>query len=150
MTGVKKGLVVQVATRAEPVVSIKQDRDRVAEIERLVYATIPLLQWAAIYRPLQLNRHIWLRDIDNFDDPDYDRLQQKAREIDSRLSEIRETYIRNARAARVQAFNCSPGVRETLFSRFGLDYRETTGDSEADINRQWRHVVELCEETCPF
>lgn len=150
MPPTRRGLVLQAGTVENKVIVMKDDKARVAEVERLVHATIPPLQWAAGIRALQQQRREWLADIDNQTDPTYDSRQERVAATDRMLDEVETLYRRNARAARVQAIRMSPGVRETLFDRFGLDYRETTGDADADLDRQWAKVVEIAGIEIPF
>ena len=146
----RKGLVLSVGTPKRLTTSDSGDNstaDRLAEIDRLVWETTPLLQVIAFgeYR-LEAMRE-WL--IDNPTDRRYDERQQKANELAGNISATREAVRRNARAVRVQAIRLPEAARSSLFARHGLDY-STTGDSVADLDHQWRHIVELCSDPCPF
>ncbi len=149
MTTARKRLVLTVGNPQRVAVTT-DDKGRVAEIERLVYDTIPLLQLVAIRQPLYEGRAEWVADVDNHGHERYDERQRKVMEDALYLEGIREAILRNQRATRVLAIRLSPGVRETLYSRYGLDYSETTGDTGPDLAKQWAVVVELCSDPCPF
>jgi hypothetical protein len=145
----RHALVLTAATPKRMTVAT-DDASRVAEVERLVHATIPLLQWRAITRPLFEARAEWVADIDNRMDPAYDERAARVEKTARELADVDEAIIANARAARVQAIRMSAGIRATLLERFGLDYSETTGDAERDLWKQWALVVEIADEPLPF
>jgi len=149
----RKGLVLSVSTPTRIVTSATSSndhRERLAEIDRLVWATIPLMQTLAYNTPKLEAMREWLAAIDNADHPLYDQRQQKTNELAVNIDATREAVLRNARAVRVHAIRLPENLRQTIFARHGLDFSSRTGDSEADIDHQWRHVVELLGDEPPF
>ena len=149
----RKGLVLSVSTPTRIVTSATSSndhRERLAEIDRLVWATTPLLQVVAYNTPKLEAMREWLADIDNGDHALYDQRQQKTNELAVNIDATREAVLRNARAVRVHAIRLPENLRQTIFARHGLDFSSRTGDSEADIDHQWRHVVELLGDEPPF
>lgn len=149
----RKGLILSVGTPKRMTTSDTGDNshaDRLAEIERLVWATTPLLQVVAYNTPKLEGMRQWLDTLDNREHPLYDQRQQRASELAVNIDATREAVLRNARAVRVHAIRLPENLRATLFARHGLDFSTRTGDSEADIDHQWRHVVELLGDEPPF
>ena len=149
----RKGLVLSVSTPTRIVTSATSSndhRERLAEIDRLVWATTPLLQVVAYNAPKLEAMREWLADVDNHGHPLYDQRQQKTNELAVNIDATREAVLRNARAVRVHAIRLPENLRQTIFARHGLDFSTRTGDSEADIDHQWRHVVELLGDEPPF
>ena len=145
----KHGLVLKVGAggrSSTPVVKITGDASRLAEIERQVHATIPLIQWRTTYEM----RKEWLADIDNLSHPKYDARREQVAALDAAIAEVEETIRKNSKAARVQAIRLSQGIRDRLLDDYGLDYSQTTGDSVDDLRVQWSQVVERVGGECPF
>lgn len=143
----RRGLVLSVGTPTTAV-TIKGEADRIADIERLVEATIPLLQFMKWNADKLDARRQWL--LDNVTDHRYDDRQVKTRELELAFASAEERFYANARAARLQAMQLSPQARRRVFDRFGVDYRHTTGDQPSDFDRQWAVVVEILTDECPF
>lgn len=149
----RRGLILSVSTPKHVVTSPNGDddnRQRMAEIERLVWATTPMLQVVAYNTPKLEAMREWLADVDNRTHRLYDERQQKTNELAVNIDATREAVLRNARAVRVHAIRLPENLRATLLPRFGLDYSKTTGDSEADIDDQWSAIVEMLGDECPF
>ena len=146
----RKGLVLSVGTPKRLTTSDSGDNstaDRLAEIDRLVWATTPMLQMIAFGEYRIESMREWL--VDNPTDRRYDERQREADRLAGDISATREAVRRNARAVRVHVLRLPEAVRPTLLARHGLDY-STTGDSAAELDHQWRHLVELCSDPCPF
>lgn len=135
---------------SKPVVAITDDASRLAEIERLVHATIPLIQFRTTYEIIQADRRSWLADLDNHGHPEYDSRRERVAALDAAIAEADETILKNSRAVRVQAIRLSQGIRDRLLDDYGLDYSQTTGDTVADLRVQWSQVVERVGGECPF
>lgn len=153
MTGTRKGLILSVSTPKRVVTSATGEndhRERLAEVDRLVWATTPMLQVVAYNTPRLEGMQEWLADIDNRNHPLYDQRQQKAIELAANIAATREAVRRNARAVRVHALRLPENLRATLFARHGLDYSRSTGDSDAELDDQWSAIVEVLGDECPF
>lgn len=149
----KHGLVLKAGAggrSSTPVVQITDDASRLAEIERLVHATIPLIQWRTTYEIIQADRREWIADLDNLAHPDYDARRERVAALDAAIAEVEETIRKNSKAVRVQAIRLSQGIRDRLLDDYGLDYSQTTGDSVDDLRVQWSQVVERVGGECPF
>jgi hypothetical protein len=143
----RRGLVLSVGT-PQAAITIKTERDRIADIQRLVEATIPLLQFIKWNADKLDARRQWC--IDNVDHPRYDEREVKTRELELAFASAQERYYQNARAARVQAMQLSPQAKKKVYDLLGVDYRQTTGDQPGDFDRQWADVVEILTDECPF
>lgn len=149
----RRGLVLSVSTPKHVVTSATGDndhRERMAEIERLVWATTPMLQVVAYNTPKLEAMQEWLADVDNRGHTLYDQRQQRATELASNIYATREATRRNARAVRVHALRLPPNLRASLLPRFGLDYSRSTGDSDDELDEQWSAIVEMLGDECPF
>lgn len=149
----RKGLVLSVGTPRRIVTGDRGENtvaDRLAEIDRLVWATIPLMQMLAYSEPRLEGMNEWLADVDNEGHPLYDQRQQKSLELAANIAATKEAVRRNARAVRVQVVRLPENVRIGMLARHGLDFSTRTGDADADLDYQWRHVVELLGDEPPF
>lgn len=151
MTPTRKGLVLSVGTPTRVYTNATGDAsnaERMAEIDRLVWATTPLLQSLAWNTPRLQERRAWC--LANTNDPRYNERQRETDELASNIEATREAARRNARAIRLHVIRLPEGLRATLWTRHGLDYRENIGDSDADFAVQWEAVVEILGDECPF